>query len=56
MPGWVYVVFAVFLGLIPAGIASSKGRNFLGWWLFGAFLFPFALVAALLVHIFQQPG
>lgn len=34
------------LGLIPAAIASKKGRNFYDWWFFGAGLFPIALVAA----------
>jgi cytochrome c-type biogenesis protein len=37
------------LGLIPAGIAARKGRNFGDWWLFGAGLFPIALVAALVI-------
>ena len=38
-----------FLGLIPAYIASHKGRNFVDWWFFGASLFPIALAAALLI-------
>ncbi len=37
------------LGLVPAVIASRKGRNFSDWWLFGAGLFPIALVAALVI-------
>jgi cytochrome c-type biogenesis protein len=38
-----------FLGLIPAWLASRKGRTFLDWWLFGWSLFPIALVSALLI-------
>ena len=38
-----------FLGLIPAVIASKKGRNFYDWWFFGAGLFPIALVAAFMI-------
>lgn len=34
------------LGLIPAYIASRKGRSFLDWWFFGALLFPVAMVMA----------
>jgi cytochrome c-type biogenesis protein len=34
------------LGLIPAYIASRKGRQFFEWWLFGAALFPVALPVA----------
>lgn len=35
------------LGLIPAFIASRKGRNFFDWWFFGASLFPVALPMAI---------
>jgi cytochrome c-type biogenesis protein len=35
------------LGLIPAFIARSRGRNFFDWWFFGTSLFPIALVMAL---------
>lgn len=37
------------LGLIPAAIASRKGRNFADWYLFGVGLFPVALVAAIVI-------
>ena len=46
--GWG--VFGFLLALIPASIASGKGHDGLTWWLFGFFLFPFALVAAILVQ------
>ncbi len=44
-----YVILAVLLGLLPAYIASKKGRSFLGWWFFGAALFIVALPAAMLI-------
>ena len=37
------------LGLIPAAIASRKGRNFFDWWFFGASLLPVALPASILL-------
>ena len=37
------------LALIPATLASRKGRNFFDWWIFGIGLFPVALVAAFLI-------
>lgn len=37
------------LGLIPAYIARQKGRPFLDWWFFGAFLFPIALPYAIML-------
>jgi hypothetical protein len=50
----IYVVAAV-LGLIPAAIARSKGRDFGTWWIFGALLFIVALPAALLLKPAPQP-
>lgn len=44
-------VSLTLLGLIPAFIASRKGRNFFDWWFFGASLFPVALPMA----IFLKP-
>ncbi|PFG10696.1 Ltp family lipoprotein [Marinobacter sp. LV10MA510-1] len=43
------LVFAVLLGLIPAAIASKKGRSFSTWWFFGALLFIVALPMALMM-------
>ena len=43
------LVFAVLLGLIPAFIAKSKGRNFFGWWVYGALIFIVALVHSLVM-------
>lgn len=44
-----FVVGAVALGLIPASIASRKGRSFTEWWLFGALLFIVAMPMSLLI-------
>lgn len=43
------VIVSSAIGFIPAVIASGKGHSFVGWWLFGALLFPLALVCAILV-------
>src|SRR5262245_32151157 len=40
----------VSVGLIPAAIAKSKGRDFLLWWLFGA-----ALLIVALPHPYHAP-
>jgi hypothetical protein len=42
-------VLAVLIGLIPGAIASSKGHNFVVWWVFGAALFIVALPCALML-------
>ena len=39
----------IFLGLIPAYIASRKGKKFVDWWFFGAGLFPLALPMSLMI-------
>lgn len=46
---------SLVLGLIPATIANSKGHNFVGWWLFGAFIFIVALPVAILVAPKETP-
>jgi hypothetical protein len=43
-------ILAPLLGLIPASIASSKGREFLPWWLYGWALFIAALPHALMMQ------
>ncbi len=40
----------VVLGLIPAYLAYRKGRSFWTWWLFGATLFPVAMLAAWMIR------
>ena len=42
-------IIAALIGLIPAMIAKSKGRDFATWWLYGAALFIVALPHALLL-------
>jgi cytochrome c-type biogenesis protein len=49
------VVLLIFLGLVPAYIASRKGRNFLDWWLFGAALFPVAMIAVFFIKPSDNP-
>jgi RNA polymerase subunit RPABC4/transcription elongation factor Spt4 len=44
------LVIAVVIGLIPATIAHSKGRDFFAWWLYGAALFIVALPHVLLME------
>ena len=44
------LIVAVFLGLIPAFIAQSKGRNFVLWWLYGWAIFIVAFPHALLMQ------
>jgi hypothetical protein len=44
-----FLILAVLLGLIPAAIARSKGRDFVLWWIYGAMLFIVALPHALLM-------
>jgi cytochrome c-type biogenesis protein len=46
----IVLVALVFLGLIPAYIAHRKGRSFWTWWLFGATLFPIAMIAAWMIR------
>lgn len=43
------LIIAVLIGLIPAAIASKKGRSFGTWWFFGAMLFIVALPMALMM-------
>lgn len=47
------IVIAIVIGLIPAAIASSKGRSFLGWWIYGALLWIVATPHALLIKADQ---
>ncbi|MDP2179800.1 zinc ribbon domain-containing protein [Methylicorpusculum sp.] len=47
---FVYLFYAIVLGLIPAMIARKKGRSFLEFWFFGALLFIIALPVSLLMR------
>lgn len=42
-------VLAVLIGLLPAIIASNKGRSFVLWWIYGALIFIIALPHALIM-------
>jgi hypothetical protein len=46
----IILIVGALLGVIPAIIAAKKGRNFFGWWLFGAALFIVALPVAILIN------
>ncbi len=50
------IISLAILGLLPAWLASKKGRMFLDWWLFGWSLFPIALVAAVLIRPERDPN
>jgi hypothetical protein len=41
--------FLLIFALIPAMIASGKGRNFIGWYIYGILLFIIALVHSILI-------
>ena len=43
------VIFATLLGLIPAAVAKSKGREFVVWWIYGALILIVALPHALML-------
>lgn len=45
----VMLVSAVIIGLVPAIIASSKGRSFFLWWLYGTLIFIVAIIHAIII-------
>jgi len=49
-----YLFIAVFLGLVPAAIAHSKGGNFFLWWLYGAAIWIVAFPHALMMSADDQ--
>lgn len=46
----------LLLGLLPAFIATKKGRSFIDWWIFGTGLFVVAFPIALLMKSKAEPG
>jgi hypothetical protein len=46
----VFIITSLLLGLIPAAIARSKGRDFLTWWIYGWMIFIVALVHAIVIR------
>lgn len=45
---WFLFIVAM-LAFIPAKVAESKGRSLGAWWVYGFFIFPIALVHALVL-------
>ncbi|MEX0498238.1 zinc ribbon domain-containing protein [Raoultella terrigena] len=43
------LIICAIIGCIPAAIASSKGRSFFVWWVYGALLFIVALIHSLVI-------
>lgn len=41
------ILVFLFLGIIPAKIAESKGKDFGTWYMYGVFLFAFAMIHAI---------
>jgi len=46
----VGLVVTLSLGLIPAAIAESKGREHTRWWVYGFLFFFIALIHSLLIN------
>jgi len=44
-----FLLIAIVIGLIPAIIASSKGRSFITWWIYGALLFIVAIIHSIII-------
>lgn len=44
-----YLAVAIVIGLLPAFIAQSKGKDFIVWWVYGALLFIVALPHSLIM-------
>lgn len=42
-------IFLLLFACVPAKIASSKGRDFLLWYVYGFFLFIFALIHSIVI-------
>ena len=50
------LLILIAVGLIPAIIAARKGRNFWEWWVFGAVLFPIAMVVVFFLKPKEVPA
>ena len=53
MSGIGFLILAAIIGLIPANIAQSKGRDFVTWWLYGALLWIVAMPHALMLEALE---
>jgi hypothetical protein len=49
------IIAAVLLGAIPGIVASTKGKSFLSWWIYGCAVFPIALVHSIIAKADQPP-
>lgn len=49
-----FLFLIALIGLIPAVIASNKGRDFILWWFYGALFFIIALPHSLMIDANQQ--
>ena len=47
----IAMMLATVLGVIPGAVASRKGRDFLGWWIYGILLFVVATPHAFLIGV-----
>ena len=45
----ILILVGLIISIIPALVASSKGREFFLWYIYGLFLFPFALIHAIVI-------
>ncbi len=43
------LIIGLIIGLIPAAIASSKGRSFFLWWVYGTLLFIIAIIHSIVM-------
>jgi len=50
----MYLIIACIIGLIPAFIAKSKGRNFLTWYFYGVALWIIAIVHAIVIKPYDE--
>jgi len=50
----LFLILMLVVSMIPAAIASGKGRPFVGWWLYGIFIWPVALIHALCLVPLQR--
>jgi hypothetical protein len=44
-----FILVAILIGLIPAAVAASKGRNFMAWWFYGAAMWIVAMPWSLML-------
>ena len=45
----IFILVGLIISIIPALVASSKGREFFLWYIYGLCLFPFALIHAIVI-------